>query len=116
MSFRTATRPGSERKKRWQDVQVLLDVGIDVLTTMNIQHLESLNDQVWRITGVRVRETIPNWVMEQADQAPDAARLAESSGPRSGLPSGENTLEALRNFFQESTLVALRNCASPDRA
>ena len=60
--------PGSERTKRWEDVQVLLDAGIDVLTTMNIQHLESLNDQVWQITGVRVRETIPDWVMQQADQ------------------------------------------------
>ena len=60
--------PGSARLKRWQDVQVLLEAGIDVLTTMNIQHLESLNDQVWQITGIRVRETIPDWVMQQADQ------------------------------------------------
>ena len=60
--------PGSERLKRWQDVQVLLDAGINVLTTMNIQHLESLNDQIWQITGIRVRETIPDWVMQQADQ------------------------------------------------
>jgi len=60
--------PGSERLKRWQDVQILLDAGIDVLTTMNIQHLESLNDQIWQITGIRVRETIPDWVMQQADQ------------------------------------------------
>ena len=60
--------PGSERTKRWQDVEVLIDAGIDVLTTMNIQHLESLNDQVWHITGVRVRETIPDWVMQRADQ------------------------------------------------
>ncbi len=60
--------PGSERLKRWQDVQVLLDAGINVLTTMNIQHLESLNDQIWNITGIRVRETIPDWVMQQADQ------------------------------------------------
>jgi two-component system, OmpR family, sensor histidine kinase KdpD len=50
--------PGSERSKRWEDVEVLLAAGIDVLTTMNIQHLESLNDQVWQISGVRVRETI----------------------------------------------------------
>src|SRR5580693_7418447 len=60
--------PGSERAKRWQDVDVLLDAGIDVLTTMNIQHLESLNDHVWQISGVRVRETIPDWVVQQADQ------------------------------------------------
>src|ERR1700758_5117591 len=60
--------PGSERGKRWEDVMVLLDAGIGVLTTMNIQHLESLNDQVLHITGVRVRETIPDWVMEQASE------------------------------------------------
>ena len=60
--------PGSERAKRWEDVEALLDAGIDVLTTMNIQHLESLNDQVWQITGIRVRETIPDWVVQQADE------------------------------------------------
>ena len=106
--------PGSEREKRWQDVQVLLDAGIDVLTTMNIQHLESLNDQVWRITGVRVRETIPDWVMQQADQVvmvdltPRALlnRLA-----RGVVYAPEKALEALKNFFQESTLVALRELA-----
>ncbi len=106
--------PGSEREKRWQDVQVLLDAGIDVMTTMNIQHLESLNDQVWRITGVRVRETIPDWVMQQADQVvmvdltPRALlnRLA-----RGVVYPPEKALEALKNFFQESTLVALRELA-----
>ena len=60
--------PGSERAKRWEDVETLLDAGIDVLTTMNIQHLESLNDQVWHVTGIRVRETIPDWVVQQADE------------------------------------------------
>lgn len=106
--------PGSEREKRWQDVQVLLDSGIDVLTTMNVQHLESLNDQVWRITGVRVRETIPDWVMQQADQVvmvdltPRALlnRLA-----RGVVYPPEKAVQALKNFFQESTLVALRELA-----
>ncbi len=60
--------PGSERPKRWEDVDLLLNAGIDVLTTMNIQHLESLNDQVWHITGVHVRETVPDWVVERADE------------------------------------------------
>ncbi len=60
--------PGSPRLKRWEDVHVLLDAGIDVLTTMNVQHLESLNDQIWQSTGVRVRETIPDWVLKQADE------------------------------------------------
>ncbi len=106
--------PGSERLKRWQDVQLLLDAGIDVLTTMNIQHLESLNDQIWQITGIRVRETIPYWVMQQADQVvmvdltPRALlnRLA-----RGVVYSQERAQKALENFFQESTLVVLREMA-----
>jgi len=106
--------PGSERLKRWQDVQFLLDSGIDVFTTMNIQHLESLNDQIWQITGIRVRETIPDWVMQQADQVvmvdltPRALlnRLA-----RGVVYSQEKAQKALENFFQESTLVVLREMA-----
>jgi two-component system sensor histidine kinase KdpD len=106
--------PGSDRLKRWQDVQSLLDAGIDVLTTMNIQHLESLNDQIWNITGIRVRETIPDWVMQQADQVvmvdltPRALlnRLA-----RGVVYSQEKAQKALENFFQESTLVVLRELA-----
>jgi two-component system sensor histidine kinase KdpD len=95
-------------------VQALLEAGIDVLTTMNIQHLESLNDQVWQITGIRVRETIPDWVMQQADQVvmvdltPRALlnRLA-----RGVVYSPEKAQKAIENFFQESTLVALRELA-----
>ncbi len=60
--------PGSKRAKRWEDVAALLDAGIDVLTTMNVQHLESLNDQLQEITGIKVRETIPDWVVEEADE------------------------------------------------
>jgi two-component system sensor histidine kinase KdpD len=106
--------PGAERPKRWQDVQLLLEAGIDVLTTMNIQHLESLNDQVWQITGVRVQETIPDWVMQQADQVvmvdltPRALlnRLA-----RGVVYAPEKAQKAVEHFFQESTLVALRELA-----
>ncbi len=106
--------PGAECTKRWQDVQLLLEAGIDILTTMNIQHLESLNDQVWQITGVRVRETIPDWVMQQADQVvmvdltPRALlnRLA-----RGVVYSPEKAQKAVEHFFQESTLVALRELA-----
>jgi len=58
--------PGSQRAKRWEDVQVLLDAGIEVWTTMNVQHIESLNDQIWQITGIQVRETVPDWVVRQA--------------------------------------------------
>jgi two-component system, OmpR family, sensor histidine kinase KdpD len=111
--------PGSARTKRWEDVQVLLDAGIDVLTTMNIQHLESLNDQVWQITGVRVRETIPDWVMQQAsevvmiDLTPRALlhRLA-----RGVIYSREKADQAMQHFFRESTLVALRELALRETA
>jgi two-component system sensor histidine kinase KdpD len=106
--------PGSERPKRWEDVVLLLDAGIDVLTTMNVQHLESLNDQIWQSTGVRVRETIPDWVLKQADEVvmvdltPRALlnRLA-----RGVVYSPERAKAALQNFFKESTLVALRELA-----
>jgi two-component system sensor histidine kinase KdpD len=105
---------GLERARRWQDVNALLAAGIDVLTTMNIQHLESLNDQVWQISGVRVRETIPDWVMKQADEVvlvdltPGALinRLI-----RGVVYSPEKSRRALENFFQEPTLVALREMA-----
>ncbi len=106
--------PGSARLKRWEDVHVLLDAGIDVLTTMNVQHLESLNDQIWQSTGVRVRETIPDWVLKQADEVvmvdltPRALlnRLA-----RGVVYPPERARAALENFFKESTLVALRELA-----
>jgi two-component system sensor histidine kinase KdpD len=106
--------PGSERPKRWEDVHVLLDAGIDVVTTMNVQHLESLNDQIWQSTGVRVRETIPDWVLKQADEVvmvdltPRALlnRLA-----RGVVYPPERARAALENFFKESTLVALRELA-----
>jgi two-component system sensor histidine kinase KdpD len=103
--------PGSERAKRWEDVQVLLEAGIDVLTTMNIQHLESLNDKVWHITGIRVRETIPDWVVRQADEvvAIDLTPGALLHRLERGVVYGpEKAQQALQNFFRESSLVALR--------
>jgi two-component system sensor histidine kinase KdpD len=103
--------PGSERAKRWEDVQALLDAGIDVLTTMNIQHLESLNDKVWHITGIRVRETIPDWVVRQADEVVtvDLTPRALLHRLERGVVYGrEKAQRALQNFFRESSLVALR--------
>ena len=67
-SWRTPTSPGSRHPKRWQDVEELLDAGIDVWSTMNVQHLESLNDIVSGITGVRVWETVPDRVFDEADE------------------------------------------------
>lgn len=106
--------PGSERAKRWEDVTVVLAAGIDVLTTMNIQHLESLNDQVFHISGIRVRETIPDWVVEQADEVVmvDLTPRALLHRLRRGVVyEREKAERALQNFFRESTLVALRELA-----
>src|SRR5882724_7757432 len=106
--------PGSERAKRWEDVQTLLDAGIDVLTTMNIQHLESLNDQVWQLTGIRVRETIPDWVVQQADEVVMidlTPRALLHRLERGVVYSRDKAERAMQNFFRESTLVALRELA-----
>ncbi len=106
--------PGTERGKRWEDVHALLEAGIDVLTTMNIQHLESLNDQVWQVTGVRVRETIPDWVVEQADEVVmiDLTPRALLHRLERGVVYGRDKADrAMQNFFRESTLVALRELA-----
>lgn len=106
--------PGSERTKRWEDVELLLDSGIDVLTTMNIQHLESLNDHVRQITGVRVRETIPDWVVEQANEVvmvDVTPRALLNRLERGVVYAPEKAGRALENFFQETTLVALRELA-----
>ncbi len=106
--------PGSEREKRWQDVLELLNAGIDVLTTMNVQHLESFNDQVHLLTGVRVRETVPDWVVQRAsevvmvDLTPRALLNRLDRGVVYNLEKAEL---AKKNFFKESTLVALRELA-----
>ena len=106
--------PGSPRSKRWEDVQVLLEAGIDVLTTMNVQHLESLNDQIWQSTGVRVRETVPDWVLKQADEVVMVdltPRALLNRLERGVVYPPERARAALENFFKESTLVALRELA-----
>jgi two-component system sensor histidine kinase KdpD len=106
--------PGSDHLKRWEDVETVLASGIDVLTTMNIQHLESLNDQVWQISGIRVRETVPDWVVEQADEVVmiDLTPRALLHRLERGVVYERGKAErALENFFRESTLVALRELA-----
>jgi two-component system sensor histidine kinase KdpD len=106
--------PGSERLKRWQDVHALLEAGIDVLTTMNVQHLESLNDQVWHVTGIRVRETIPDWVVDEADEVvlvdltPGALRNRLERGV---IYAQDKAQRAMENFFTETNLAALREMA-----
>ena len=107
--------PGSgPHEKRWQDVLDLLDAGIAVITTVNIQHLESLADAVERITGVAVRERVPDWVVRKADQielvdsSPEQLRRRMLHGniyPREKIP------EALTHFFRTENLTALRELA-----
>jgi two-component system sensor histidine kinase KdpD len=110
--------PGSRHAKRWQDVQELLAAGIDVWSALNVQHLESLNGTVGAITGVRVHETVPDTVLDEADEVvlvdvtPDelTARLAAG---KVYLPRhGENVAErAAQNFFRKGNLIALREIA-----
>src|SRR5216684_1457392 len=106
--------PGSKHAKRYQDVEELLDAGIDVVTTLNIQHLESLNDLVASITGVRVRETLPDWILDQADEvelidiSPYALRQRMKHG---NIYPPERVETALNNFFREGNLTALRELA-----
>jgi two-component system sensor histidine kinase KdpD len=106
--------PGSERAKRWEDVEVLRNAGIGVWTTMNVQHLDSLNDQVWQITGVKVRETIPDWVVKDADEVvmvDVTPRALLNRLERGVVYAPDKAQRALDNFFRESSLVALRELA-----
>jgi two-component system sensor histidine kinase KdpD len=106
--------PGSPRGKRWEDVHVLLAAGIDVFTTMNVQHVESLNDQIWQSTGVRVRETVPDWVVKQADEVVMVdltPRALLNRLQRGVVYPPDRARAALENFFREPTLVALRELA-----
>ena len=106
--------PGSRNEKRWEDVEELLEAGIDVVTTVNIQHLESLNDVVQRITGVQQRETIPDEVVRRADQieivdiAPEALRRRMAHG---NIYPPERVDAALSNYFRTGNLSALRELA-----
>jgi two-component system sensor histidine kinase KdpD len=106
--------PGGRNAKRWQDVEELLDAGIDVDTTVNIQHLESLNDKVFEITGVRVRETFPDRLLQEAasavvvDLPPEALRERIAQGR---VYAPEKVPTALTNFFRVENLTALRALA-----
>jgi two-component system sensor histidine kinase KdpD len=102
---------GSRHAKRWQDIEELLDAGIDVWTTLNVQHVESLNDVIAQITGVVVRETLPDAVLEKADSIELIDLTPEELLER--LQEGKVYIEqqaqrALQNFFQRQNLTALR--------
>ncbi|MGN8244490.1 ATP-binding protein [Cellulomonas soli] len=106
--------PGTRNAKRWQDVAELLDAGIDVVTTVNVQHLESLNDDVLAITGVRQRETVPDRVVRDADQiqlvdlSPQALRRRLAHG---NVYRAEQVDASLSSYFRVGNLTALRELA-----
>lgn len=106
--------PASRHAKRWQDVQELLAADIDVYTTVNVQHLESLNDQVRGITGVQVRETVPDWVLQEADELllidlPPRELLERLRDGKVYVP--EQARAAIDAFFSQTNLNALRELA-----
>lgn len=106
--------PGSRHEKRYQDVQELLDAGIGVMTAVNIQHLETLNDAVNRVTGVRVRETVPDTVLDRADEVVNVDVTVEElhSRLRQGkVYKPEKVEQALTNFFRETNISTLRELA-----
>jgi two-component system sensor histidine kinase KdpD len=106
--------PGSRHRKRWQDIEELLNAGIDVDTTLNIQHLESLNDVIERITGIKVHETLPDKILESADEiklidlSPDdlIKRLREGK-----VYVPDQAVRAVNRFFSRGNLTALRELA-----
>jgi two-component system sensor histidine kinase KdpD len=106
--------PGSEREKRYEDVEVILNAGIDVVSTLNIQHLESLNDTIAAITGIHVRETVPDSVLDEADEvilidlSPEGARARLQHG---NVYPPEQVKQALESFFRPENLAALRELA-----
>jgi two-component system, OmpR family, sensor histidine kinase KdpD len=109
-----ANAPGVEHEKRYEDVRDVLDAGIDVFSTVNVQHLESLNDQVTQLTGVRVRETIPDAVLSGADETVlvDVTPEALIGRLRAGkVYPPERVQAALGNFFKIENLAALRETA-----
>jgi len=106
--------PGARHLKRWQDVHELLDAGIDVYTTVNVQHLESLNDIVGQITQIRVFETVPDRVLDQADEVtlvdlPPEELLERLRHGKVYMP--QQAEHAVRNFFRKGNLIALRELA-----
>jgi two-component system sensor histidine kinase KdpD len=106
--------PGSKHQKRYEDVLELVDAGISVITAVNIQHIESLNDAVARITGVKVRETIPDTFLKRANEVIDIDVSVETLRTRlrqGKIYSVEKIQQALNNFFRKGNLTALRELA-----
>ena len=106
--------PGSRNEKRWQDINELLDAGIDVISTVNIQHLESLNDVVEQITGITQKETIPDAIVRSAEQIELVDMTAEALRRRmahGNIYKSDKVDAALGNYFRVGNLTALRELA-----
>jgi two-component system sensor histidine kinase KdpD len=106
--------PGARNGKRWQDVMLLLDEGINVISAVNVQHLESLNDVLQRELGVTIRETVPDWVVGQADQVVNLDISAEDLRQRlreGKIYHADKIQTALTNFFTDENLTTLRELA-----
>jgi two-component system sensor histidine kinase KdpD len=106
--------PGSRHRKRWEDVLELLDEGINVISAVNVQHLESLNDVIQQALGVTVRETVPDWVLASADQVINLDISAEDLRQRlreGKIYAPEKVPSALQNFFTDENLTTLRELA-----
>jgi len=106
--------PGSKNRKRYEDVLEILDAGIPVITAFNVQHIESLNDTIARITGVRVRETIPDYFLRRADEVVNVDVSVDTLRTRlrqGKIYSVEKIEQALANFFRKGNLSALRELA-----
>jgi two-component system sensor histidine kinase KdpD len=111
--------PGSRNRKRWQDVLALIDDGINVISAVNVQHLESLNDILQRTLGVTVRETVPDWVIGSADQVVNLDISAEDLRQRlmeGKIYAPEKVEAALANFFTPENLITLRELALRETA
>ena len=113
--FAHTNAPTSRHPKRWQDVEELLDNGIDVYTTLNVQHLESINDQVARLTGIWVKETVPDTIFDSADEIalidiPSDELLKRLAEGKVYVAEGANK-RAAENFFKKTNLLALREMA-----
>ncbi len=106
--------PGTRNGKRWQDVLLLLDEGVNVITAVNVQHLESLNDVLERELGVTIRETVPDWVVGQADQVVNLDISSEDLRERlreGKIYKADKIQTALTNFFTDENLTTLRELA-----
>jgi two-component system sensor histidine kinase KdpD len=104
----------SKHEKRYQDVEELLAAGINVMSTVNIQHMESLNETVRRITGVNIRETFPDWILDQADEiitVDITPEILQDRMRQGKIYAADKAAQALKHFFRKGNLLALREMA-----